>query len=370
MDEIYSIREVSRITCVVHQRLSARLADFLRTAGVNTVFARNGRSVRHFVKKRPLFIPGSSVSLQDSSSDIFQFTLPRRFCENMMSGVVEECGLEEGGRGTIYSQDMVMYGGYEPNIPDIKEYTEPHFHDDLACITAILSMRGSADVCARLALELGTCVPVITHGHGTGMRDKLGLLRITIPPEKELITLLAPQHDADGIIRMLVEGAKLDKPGRGIIYRTTVASGLTDTRIHIGHQKYAASMEQIIAALDKLHFGTSWRHRFADNENLRWSHQLVSGNKEVNVVCPEGVVKNLTGIAMENGAGGATTSILRRTAISDNVPGAAAYEQSTLIIDSQKADYVIKALLASKEFKKAAGSFITVTDAPAAFTYR
>jgi hypothetical protein len=54
---------------------------------------------------------------------------------------------------------------------------------DLSGIGCILP-RGLGDPIARIALELGTCVPAITFGIGTGLRDRLGLLRIAIPAER------------------------------------------------------------------------------------------------------------------------------------------------------------------------------------------
>ncbi len=63
-----------------------------------------------------------------------------------------------------------------------------YFFKELKGITCIVQ-RGEGDRIAKISLNTGASVPITTHGTGSGVRDKLGLLRITIPPEKELINL-------------------------------------------------------------------------------------------------------------------------------------------------------------------------------------
>ena len=362
--------KVSKITCSVHQGISGTLLQLLHELRINAVFVENGRNVRQFVKKRPFFIPGATIRLQDTSTEVFQFIVSLKDSNPVMAAIVKRCNLKMGGRGTVYSQEMSLYGSAEPVRLHDFEYEIPHFHQDMSCITSFLSMPGSSEVCAKLALELGTCVPIITYGKGTGMRDKLGLMRITIPSEKEIINLLAPRHDADGIIRILVEGAKLNKPGRGIIYRTPVTAGITDTRIYIGHQKYAASIEQIIAALDTLHDGTSWRHRFAETDQQQWSQQLTTGNQQITVVCAEGVVKPIVEAAMEAGAGGATTSRLRRVIFVEDPSGNVAHEQCVMIVPDQISKRIVNAVVQNREFKKDSGAFVLLMNAPVTFRCR
>ena len=59
---------------------------------------------------------------------------------------------------------------------------------NLALLTFILSMKDAGDALVRVAISLGTGVPTITLGMGTGIRDRLGLLRITVLPENNYYT--------------------------------------------------------------------------------------------------------------------------------------------------------------------------------------
>ncbi|MFP4488156.1 MAG: hypothetical protein ACLFN1_02530, partial [Bacteroidales bacterium] len=261
---IYTPHRVSLITCVVNQLLAEELIDFLKEIEV-TVYDETGRIVREYIRKRPFGLPGENISFESTSVKIFRFSVPRENSKLIMNALIHIGEFHIAGRGTIFSQELMEFSNEPPEfnleaLTDIvNDFPEYDLIDHLSYVICVLSDPGSSEHLAKIALDLGICVPVITHGTGNDIRDQLGLIRITIPAEKEIVHLVMPEQDSESVVKLLVEQGRLDKPGKGFIYQTPVSSGFIDTRMKIGKQKYAATMEQIIAAIDQLKSGTSWR---------------------------------------------------------------------------------------------------------------
>lgn len=366
-------RRASRITCHVHHRLSHRTTEALVGLGVDSVLVESGRTVRQLRKARPFGLPGAIIRLDDAPAEIFRITVPPGAEQTVVETLIRAAELDAPGRGSIFSQRIYEYGNFElPRITSRAEEGVRHtLLRDLTLITCILSMAGSGEQMARVALDLGSCVPVVTLGTGTGVRDRLGLLRITVPPDKEIVHLLVPEHDANEIMRLLIEEGRLDRPGRGFVYRTPVEAGLLDTSLRIGKQDHAASIEQIIAAVDELKRGTGWRKRFAtiDPHGGDPTRQLRLGNREIALVCSEGRAGHLVEAAIAAGAGGATTSRVRRLSVAESEGGAAACERSTISVPGDSADRVIGAMIEAGAKAGDTGFRIQVLDAPAAFSH-
>lgn len=96
-------------------------------------------------------------------------------------------------------------------------------------ITCIVQ-RGKADSVIKAALEAGAPGATIYFARGTGVRERLGLLRIAISPEKEVVEVVTPSEKADAIFDAMVEAGKLDIPGMGFIYMTPVSRTLASRR--------------------------------------------------------------------------------------------------------------------------------------------
>jgi len=89
-------------------------------------------------------------------------------------------------------------------------------------ITCIVQ-RGKADDAVKAALQAGAPAATISFARGTGIRERLGLLKIAISPEKEVIEIVVPAEHADAVFDALVEAGKLRTPGMGFIYMTPVS---------------------------------------------------------------------------------------------------------------------------------------------------
>jgi nitrogen regulatory protein PII len=371
---IYTPHRVSRITCVINDLLSSKVSDFLNELGV-VVYVENGRTVRDYVKPRPFGLPGDVTSLQSTPIDIYRFTVPRENTEAVVNCIINLAELHIPGRGTIFSQELMEFSKEPPSINlDKLSKTKCNIHDavilnNLAYVICVLSGPGSGENLAKIALDLGVCVPLITIGTGNDIRDQLGLIRITISADKEIVHLVMPEQDSDSIIKLLIEQGRLDRPGKGFIYRTPVSLGLIDTRLKIGHQKYAASFEQIIAAIDQIKGGTTWRKRLDSetaSENIDKSI-MPQDNCEISIISDEDRIDQLREACLKVGAMGATTSRVIPQVKTGEEEITVTMIRSAISVPADITDSVVDVLLETSTIKDDNIDRIHVLDSPAAY---
>lgn len=364
---------VSRITCAINHQLSNSVADYLHKLNIE-FFVENSRAVRQFSKPLPFGIPGNIVRLQGTQINIFRFTVPREISKVLILSIIELIELKTPGRGTIFSQDLIEFNSISPEIKlkyliEPQNETETVLLKELAYVICVLSIPGSAENLARIALDLGICVPFITYGKGNDIRDELGLIRITISPEKEIVHLIMPGHDTETIIRLLAEEAKLDRPGSGFIYQTQVSFGLIDTRIKIGGQKYAASMEQVIAAIDSLKSGTGWRQRFKfeNDDQKTYSSLLPISNCEITIISDEDEIENLREACLKVGVTGAVTSDIIPHESMEKKEKVKTMARSSISIPAQKTDEIVNVLLETISVNDDTLTRILILDSPTSY---
>lgn len=363
---------LSRVTCCVHHQLSQRITRELRHMGLKTVMVESGRNVRRHIHRPRLRISRRIVRTEDSPVDIFRFDVPRDLEEQVLYALIDSVEMSVPGRGTVFTQEVREYVSHTAQDIALDHIPEGEKHillGDLALMTCILSASGSGERLAELALELGTGVPIVTLGVGTGMRDRLGLLRITVPPEKELVHLLVPAFDTEGLVRQVIEEGRLNGPGRGFVYSSTVRQGVLDTRLKLGPQEHAASMEQVVAALDKLNRSTAWRRRFS-TEDTAAGYQLSREFVEIAIVCAEERSGIFVDAAQQAGARGATSARIRRIGLDESAPRDAARERCIMTVHSSIRDAVIHEVLTAAEKNPEWLDSLQVLDAPIAYSYQ
>lgn len=373
---IYTPHRVSHIICIVNQLLSDKVSDFLRKLGV-IFYIENGRVVREIIKPRPFNLPGEIIKLQNTPADVFRFTIPRENSKDVIDCLIDLADLNIPGRGTVFSQDLMEFSLEPPSIN--LEYLKSFHKNDhkeillnkLSYVICVLSVPGSGEFLSKVALDLGICVPFVTFGTGNDIRDQLGLIRITISAEKEIVHLVMPEQDSQSIIRVLIEQGHLDRPGRGFIYQTPVSIGLLDTYLKIGQQKYSASIEQIIAAIDQLKSGTSWRKRLdAEHHEKKTGKSLLpQDNCEVSIISDEDRIDKLREACLKVGATGATTSrVMPMTG--DNEEGiTSTMIRSAISVPAEITDNVVDILLETSTIKDSPTDRIYVLDSPAAYVH-
>lgn len=347
----------SRITCTIHHSISSRLVDALGSSPTKQVLLESCRNVRQVRRPRPLGLPGHRYSLDDAPGDRLHILCSSEHAQDITNMLAQEAQISLPGRGSIIHQKVHL-------LESGSSYEMKKTTSRLSQITCILSQSGAGEDAAEVILALGIGVPVVTRGFGTGIRDRLGLLRITIPPEKELVHCVVPSHDAEGIMQLIIEQAALDRPGGGFMYQTPVDDGMVDTRMIIGPQEHMASIEQIIAAVDDLKGDTSWRKRYIEPDFRKFP--LLRRQKEIALSCVEGLANPLITAAMTAGAGGATIARMQRT----DTGAYAAWERISCIVPEKNSSKIMHAL--EREAEHYDGSSvgpIEVIDVPRAYSY-
>jgi len=335
---------VHRITCAVARNHGRAMMERLSEMGVGSVLVESGRSVRRRRYSRFFGLLGYAERLEDSPIELCQFSVAPEASEPLVRGLAGALEMNLPGRGTIYAQECSSF--VDTTVAHVAPSPEagsrlPGLLRDLAIMTCITSMSGSGEELARLALEFGTGVPMVTLGSGSGLRDRLGLLRITVPAEKEVVRLLVPALDAEGLMRMLIEKGRLNRPGKGFIYCSPLLNGLLDTRTLVGPQQHAATMEQIVAAIDELEKSTAWRRRFPELEPEA-GFQLRERCAEITLVCIEEMASRYVQAAMQAGAEAATIAHLQRVSFGE--PGGGARERCRIIVSQWQSAQVLDAL--------------------------
>ncbi len=97
---------------------------------------------------------------------------------------------------------------------------------DVSMITCVLQ-RGSAEKVVKAAQEAGAQGATIHYGYGSGVRERLGLLGLTVDVEKEIITILVADEQTDRVFERMYFAGELDVPGAGIMYVTKLEKAAT-----------------------------------------------------------------------------------------------------------------------------------------------
>ena len=88
---------------------------------------------------------------------------------------------------------------------------------DAFLITCVLQKELAEDVFAA-AKNIGAQGATISYARGTGIRERMGLLGVTIDEQKEVIRIIVSEEQANLVFEAMYLAGKLDTPGMGIMY--------------------------------------------------------------------------------------------------------------------------------------------------------
>lgn len=261
--------QYAHITVTIHTALFKKLSLHLEKLGIGNLYAVYGRSML-LNESRGLTSLFRSSDLLVEAVEVVYFYLPLELEQPVMKSIIHHCRLDIPGRGSIYSRHIEVQQGQLENLLctltpeertallslETNTQSAPLF-SKLVQIQCAMS-KGLADNVSRLLLHIGF-VPTITNASGTGLRDQLGLLRITIPKQKELLSVVVGQHESSSVMDKIISWGKLDLPGRGFIWQIPIEKGLINFKTYQKSIGQAASTEQIIAAIDSLKGNYFWR---------------------------------------------------------------------------------------------------------------
>ena len=310
--------EVSKITCIADVRLAARIEAEMDRMGLRETYTERGKQVA--LQARPFWQPfGRRFLLMDAPADLVRFYVPRAHELAAMARLAAAADLFLPGRGSIFAEDATLVGEdfrlwdegrlcVDPPAWAIENRLQPAPYEQIFCILP----RGRGGELARTLLEMGLGVPIVGYGEGMGLRDRLGLLRVAIPQEKEVLWLLVPPGDADFVVDVAIRKGNLREPGNGFIGRIPVRALAVNARMNLDRRRHVATMEQVISTLDLLRGSTDWRRMTAASR----PRPAAAREERVHftLVCEEGTAAGIVRAALDAGAGGATLSRLSRRA--------------------------------------------------------
>ena len=367
-------KEIRQITAIVHHSDAMPVLKTLHESGIANGHMAAGRSIALEDKKGFLGIGARSVIVEDPI-EIFSFLIRPELEHTVLDIFIRMGRLSIPGRGSIYSESISLLRAHELCVEN--SGATPAAGEGLGLLTELMGIccivqRGQGDAVARVALDTGTCVPAITFGTGTGVREKLGLLRITIPVDKEVITFATSIHDADAVMDLMIDAGKLDQLGKGFIYQFPLNKGIVNTKVLIGMPKHAASIEQIISVLDEIKGSSQWRSRFgiaSTDEGSR--RKYLSDLMDLSLICNEGRADDLVKSAMAVGATGATISRLKhiRPQDSNMAKISPAREISNMAVAEQQIPAIIDALEKAGAFDDKTHGLLYCRPVPKVCTY-
>ena len=344
-------KKVIEITIVSDKEIASAILEELESIGIESSNSIAGRRDLLQERKGLLKLLGTGKSILHDPITIITFLVSSEMEQAIINCIIEKGGLNRPGRGSVFSKDVTLIKAHEQcqenKILNINiEFQKRGLYSDLTGICCI-AQRGDGDLLAKVGLETGSGVPAITLGIGTGLRDKIGLWRVAIPAEKEIVNLVTTSHNAENVMEMMIDIGALDQPGKGFIYLYPIKMGLVDVKAYVGLSRQAASIEQMVSVIDEIKGGTRWRRReFSKYPSAGKKRKYLNDLVNFILICNEGRTPDLIRAAMDAGAGGATTSKLkyRSTEKSESSKISPAREISEMIITENQIETVVKTL--------------------------
>jgi len=359
-----------RISIYIIRPMTKQVLDAMNKMGIKDYNIVAGRLPLLEEKSQGGFLSQlfAGSGIVDEPIDIIQFIISEDKEDAVLKHLISEGQLMKPGRGAIYSETIEIPKSNVHclinQVENVPEATDIDMLDEISGVCCIIQ-RGQGQSIAQTVLESGLGAPNVTYGIGTGVRDKMGLLRITIPADKEVVWMTASNYDIEMVMDKLIKAGQLDQPGKGFIYIFPLRKGLLNMQVCKGNQKSAANMEQIVTALDKIQGGIEWRRRdfSEDSSNRTYLQNLV----DFTLLCDEGGADELVPVAMAAGAAGATITKMKH--VGEKNGAAKSRESCEMIVSKELCDEIVKALEGADAFGDKFHSQIITHETNKAFTY-
>ena len=362
---------ISRITASVFRPLSEEIIQSLGKIGISNLTIATARS--------PIIEAGGAFGghkIVDDPINLLSFLVPSEVEDQVLSKIISVGNLHLPGHGWVCSEEVKLPQETNAGFVNNVNLEPVSVKDNLGNFIGIICIvqRGQGNNVGRVALDMGACVPSVTFGTGLGIRDKMGLLRVTIPAEKELIWATISFQDAEIVFNGMIEAGQLDQPGKGFIYMFPLKQAHLNMEVTRGLlPNSAATTEQIIVAIDGILDGIQWRQRdsvgFVSNER-----EVLTGLLDFTLICDEGSSDNLVSAAMAAGAAGASIAKVKQldpaSAFKEGSPGKPlAREVCYMIINNDNVTDIIEALEQAACFTDEHNGVVVTSETIKAFTY-
>lgn len=240
---------------------------------------------------------------------IFELLVPGNLVNQVMNDISASGDLDGSGTGVIYSMpcQQVLFLA---NQSDYLNYEVPVIEKEIEYKTNVeiiycIIQKDKAEAVAIAAIRAGAHGPTVAYGEGKGIREKLGLLRIAISPEKEIVRVVVDDYNSISVFEAMVKEGKLDTPGMGFIYTMPLSKALVNVASVATQKNELAHQYHIIKAIDELKGGTAWRTYGTESSNIE--NKCLQNLVRLSCVINRGFSQPVIDAAMNAGAPGATT---------------------------------------------------------------
>jgi|TARA_X000001036_G_C20443310_1_gene710158 nitrogen regulatory protein PII len=104
-------------------------------------------------------------------------------------------------------------------IKEISMARQITYLSDVYLITCVVE-NGSADKIVKAASNVGSQGATINYARGTGVRDRMGLIGVTIDEQKEIIRIIVSKEQSNRVFESMYLAGDLDIAGKGIMWMT------------------------------------------------------------------------------------------------------------------------------------------------------
>ena len=101
---------------------------------------------------------------------------------------------------------------------------------DANLITCVIQ-KDLAEPVLEAAKNAGAQGATISYAQGTGVRERMGLLGVTIDAQKEVVRIIVSREQSELVFETMYLAGNLDVPGKGIMFMSAlerVATYITD----------------------------------------------------------------------------------------------------------------------------------------------
>ena len=91
-----------------------------------------------------------------------------------------------------------------------------------ACLITCVVEKDMAEPILEAAKKEGAQGATISYAIGTGIRERMGLLGVTIDEQKEVIRMIVSKDQSQHIFDTMYIAGQLDMPGKGIMFMTAL----------------------------------------------------------------------------------------------------------------------------------------------------
>ena len=92
---------------------------------------------------------------------------------------------------------------------------------DAFLITCVVQ-KDLAEPILEAAKNAGAQGATISYAQGTGVRERMGLIGVTIDEQKEVIRIVVSEEQSELIFETMYLAGQMDKPGKGIMFMSSL----------------------------------------------------------------------------------------------------------------------------------------------------